>query len=200
MGLEAQAAAVEGHVARCGGLILASFEEVETGKRADHPQLLAALQLCRQKKAVLLIAKLDRLSRNLAFIANLMESGAEFVACDNPAANKTMLQMMAVFAEHERDAISKRTKEALQAAKARGQKLGSPRPGHARATKARAEQARAEQAPGFRAGVIPLARQLRERGLTLRQIAAELNQRHIRTCNNRAWHPATVGRLFKEAK
>ena len=194
LGLDAQTATVESHAARTGGEILASFREVESGKRSDRPELLKALALCRQKKAVLIIAKLDRLSRNVAFIANLMESRVEFVACDMPEANKLTLHIMAAMAQHEREATSKRTKEALAAAKARGQTLGSPCPGSAQATAARAGQARQ-----FREGVTPIARQLRERGLTLRQIADELNQRHLKTCNDRAWYAATVNRLLKEA-
>jgi DNA invertase Pin-like site-specific DNA recombinase len=86
------------------------------------------LQECRRRKATLLIAKLDRLGRNVAFISALMESGADFVCCDNPHANRLMLHMLAAFAEHEREQISQRTRAALAAAKARGVKLGSPRP------------------------------------------------------------------------
>ena len=97
LGLEAQFAAVQQHTQRSGGEIVGSFQEVESGKHSDRPALQNALEMCKRKKAVLLIAKLDRLSRNLAFIANLIESGVEFVACDNPTASKTMSQMMAVF-------------------------------------------------------------------------------------------------------
>ena len=187
LGLEAQSAAVQQHTQRSGGEIIAEFQEVETGKHSDRPQLLAALKMCRQKKAVLLIAKLDRLSRNLAFIANLMESGAEFVACDNPAANKTLLQIMAVFAEHERDAISTRTKEALAARKARGQQLGNPRPDIAKMSQQRTETTRQ-----FREATYPLIKQLRESGMTLRAIADHLNERGIRSQNNRLWHLEAV--------
>ncbi len=191
LGLEAQTATVETYAQRSGGDLLASFHEVESGKRNDRPELLKALALCRQRKAVLIIAKLDRLSRNVAFIANLMESRVEFIACDMPEANKLTLHIMAAMAQHEREATSKRTKEALTAAKARGQKLGSPNPGNRQGTEAR--EAQAQQ---FRDGVYPMAQQLRERGLTLRQIAQELNERHIKTCNNRAWYAQTVNRLL----
>ena len=187
LGLDAQIAAVQQHTERSGGELLDSFQEVESGKRSDRPELDKALKLCRHKKAILLIAKLDRLSRNLAFIANLIESGVEFVAADNPHANKTMLQMMAVFAEHERDAISTRTKEALKAAKARGQKLGNPRPDIAKMHRHRAETARQ-----FREGAYPLISQLRGQGHTLRAIADHLNERGIRSQNNRHWHSEAV--------
>jgi DNA invertase Pin-like site-specific DNA recombinase len=194
LGLEAQTATVQAYAQRCGGHIIETFPEVESGKRNDRPQLLKALALCRQKKAVLIIAKLDRLSRNVAFIANLMESGVEFVACDMPEANKLTLHIMAAMAQHEREATSKRTKEALTAAKARGQKLGSPRPGSKQAT-----AARSTQAMQFRQGVYPIVHQLRERGLTLREVAQELNERHIKTCNNRVWYAQTVRLLLVEA-
>ena len=101
---------------------------VESGKRADRPELARALDACRKYKARLVIAKLDRLSRNLAFIATLMDSGVEFVAVDNPHANKLTIHILAAVAEHEREAISERTKAALAAAKARGTKLGTPDP------------------------------------------------------------------------
>ena len=193
LGLEAQTTAIGDYARRYRGELLASFQEVETGKRNDRPELLKALALCRQKKAVLVIAKLDRLSRNVAFIANLMESRVEFIACDMPQANKLTLHIMAAMAQHEREATSKRTKEALAAARARGQKLGSPCPGNAQATAARSQQARQ-----FRESVSPLARQLRDRGLTLRAIAEELNQRHVKTCNDRVWYAASVSRLLKD--
>ena len=105
----------------------------ESGKRHENrPQLLAALRKCRKAKATLVIAKLDRLGRNVAFISALMESGVAFVGCDNPHANKLMLHMLAAFAEHERELISGRAKECL-AAKARGARLGNPRLHEARA-------------------------------------------------------------------
>jgi DNA invertase Pin-like site-specific DNA recombinase len=107
--------------------LIGEFTEVESGKRTDRPELEKALAACKRQKAKLVIAKLDRLSRNLAFIAKLIDSGVEFVAVDNPHANKMTLQILAVFAEHEREMISERTKAALAAAKKRGQHLGNPR-------------------------------------------------------------------------
>src|SRR4051794_1999837 len=127
LGLEAQRATVLRHLAT--DQLAAEYTEVESGKKhTNRPQLLAALQECRKRRATLVIAKLDRLGRNVAFISALMESGAEFVCCDNPHANRLMLHMLAAFAEHEREQISQRTKAALAAAKARGVKLGNPRP------------------------------------------------------------------------
>src|SRR4030088_527603 len=109
--------------------LCAEHVEVESAKNADRPELAKALAACKKHKARLVIAKLDRLSRNLAFIAALMESGVEFVAVDNPHMNKLTIHILAAVAEHEREMISERTKAALQAAKARGVRLGNPRRG-----------------------------------------------------------------------
>src|SRR3954467_1869811 len=125
LGLDAQRSAVAGFVG--ARALIAEFTEVESGKRADRPQLAAALDLCRRQRAMLVIAKLDRLARNVAFIANLMESGVEFTAVDMPSANNLTLHILAAVAEHEREMISARTKAALAAAKARGMKLGGNR-------------------------------------------------------------------------
>ena|SRR5690349_5686449 len=124
LGLDAQRAAVAGFVGTRE--LVAEFTEVESGKRADRPQLVAALDLCRRQRAVLVTAKLDRLARNVAFIANLMESGVEVTAIDMPSANKLTLHILAAIAEHEREMISARTKAALAAARARGVRLGRP--------------------------------------------------------------------------
>jgi DNA invertase Pin-like site-specific DNA recombinase len=125
LGVEAQRDAVESFVRQHGGAIVASFVEVETGKRSDRPELAKALEAARKAKATLLIAKLDQLARNVVFIANLMDAGVEFLACDQPFASRLTLHILAV-AEDEARRISERTKAALQAAKACGRKLGSP--------------------------------------------------------------------------
>jgi len=125
---------------------------VEGGKRADRPELAKALAACRKHKAKLIIAKLDRLSRNLAFIATLMDSGVEFIAVDNPHANKLTIHILAAVAQHERETISERTKAALAAAKRRGVKLGSPRLVAARKA---SRKARSTAADTFAANVRP---------------------------------------------
>src|ERR1700720_1769287 len=122
LGIEAQQAAVRGYLGQATPS--AEFTEIETGKRNDRPELERALALCRKRKAKLVIAKLDRLSRNLAFIAALMDSSVEFVAVDNPHATRLTLHILAAVAEHEREMIAQRTKAALQAAKVRGVRLG----------------------------------------------------------------------------
>ena len=125
LGLEVQRAAIAGFVG--ARELVAEFTEVESGKRNDRPQLAAALDLCRRQRAMLVIAKLDRLARrNVAFIANLMGSGGEFTAVDMPYANKLTLYILAAVTEHEREMISARTKAALTATKVRGVTLGRP--------------------------------------------------------------------------
>jgi DNA invertase Pin-like site-specific DNA recombinase len=127
LGLEAQRDAVTRHVASVNGALAAEFQEVESGKATERPQLNAALRYCRTNRAILVIAKLDRLARNVRFISQLMESGVEFVAADMPSATKLTVHIIAAMAEYERDLISQRTKASLQAAKLRGVALGNPR-------------------------------------------------------------------------
>src|SRR5262245_12543942 len=124
LGLDAQRDAVQRHLASHAGELVGEFCEVESGKRSDRPQLAAAIAAAKKAKAILIIAKLDRLARNVHFISGMMESGVDFVAADNPHANKLMMHLLAAFAEHEREQISQRTKDALAAAKARGIRLG----------------------------------------------------------------------------
>lgn len=123
--LEAQREAIYRHIGSYP--FIEEYREIESGKRNDRPQLKAALAQCKKAKATLSIAKLDRLVRNLQFISGLMESGVDFVAADNPHATRLFVHMMAAFAEHKRDMISKRTKDALAAKKARGAVFGNPR-------------------------------------------------------------------------
>jgi DNA invertase Pin-like site-specific DNA recombinase len=127
LGLEAQRAAVRGFLDAEPD---AEFVEIESGKMASRPQLLAAMAECKRLKARLVVAKLDRLTRNLHFLTGLIDSKVDFVAVDNPHANKLTLHILGAVAESERDAISTRTKAALQAAKARGQKLGGAADSH----------------------------------------------------------------------
>jgi DNA invertase Pin-like site-specific DNA recombinase len=124
LGLDAQRKLVADYLNGGSWTLSAEFTEVESGKRSDRPQLAAALAMAKRLRAKLIVAKLDRLSRNVSFISALMDSGVEFIAADMPFANKMTLQVLAVFAEHERDVISARTKQALAAAKERGVQLG----------------------------------------------------------------------------
>ncbi|WP_169546512.1 recombinase family protein [Sneathiella aquimaris] len=177
---------------------LQEFVEVESGKKADRPELLTAMALCKKKKARLVIAKLDRLSRNVAFIANLMDSGVDFVACDMPEANKLTIHILAAVAEHEREMISQRTKVALQAAKAKGVKLGSPNP--EKGSKIGVVQL-TKNADRFASNVAPVIREIQTAGVnTYRGIAQALNARGIHTARGGEWHPATVRNVLERTK
>src|SRR3954453_14706379 len=127
LGLEAQRTAVEDFLDGGNWQLVAEVVEIESGKRSDRPKLQEALRLCRLHNPTLIIAKLDRLARNVAFISNLMESGVEFTAVDFPQANKLTVHILAAVAEHEAQMILARTKAALAAANARGRKLGGDR-------------------------------------------------------------------------
>lgn len=186
LGLEAQRSAVLHHVGAAH--LAAEYTEVESGKKhTNRPQLLAALQECRRKKATLVIAKLDRLGRNVAFISALMDSAAEFICCDNPHANRLMLHMLAAFAEHEREQISQRTKAALAAAKAKGVKLGNPRAFDALEL-ARAVHIARRPAPE----ILGIMRSMEGQGMSYRAIARELNKLNITTGRGCQWFGATV--------
>jgi DNA invertase Pin-like site-specific DNA recombinase len=145
---------------------------VESGKRADRPELQKALDLCRRKKATLLIAKLDRLSRSVAFISNLMESRVEFRAVDMPEANRLTIHILAAVAEHERAMISDRTKAAMAQAKLRGVKLGNPR-----LDSGEAARANVRAADEFARKIYPILEDFIAGGMSLRAMARELNDR-----------------------
>lgn len=198
LGLEAQRAAVQAYAAGGGHVIVAEYVEVESGAKCDRAQLAAALTACRLHRSTLVIAKLDRLARNVAFIANLMDGGVDFLACDMPHANRLTLHMMAAMAEHERAMISERTKAALAAAKARGVKLGNPngathlRTGCIEAA-ARSSVARRAAAYGHAAAVAPLIAQLSADGVSgATATALELNRRGVPSPGGGVWYAKQV--------
>lgn len=196
LGLEAQEAAISRYTAN--GTVLEVFNEVESGKRCDRPELRAALDMCRQTGATLVIAKLDRLSRNVSFIAGLMDSGVDFVACDMPTANRLTLHIMAAIAEHEGRAISERTRNALAAAKARGVALGGYRGKGApnAATRQKAAKKLRKAADDRAALMRPLLAKLRESGHgSLGALAAELNARRIAAPRGGKWSAMSVKRI-----
>jgi DNA invertase Pin-like site-specific DNA recombinase len=195
LGLEAQRKAVLDYLNGGSWKLIEEFVEVESGKHADRPQLAAALAACKKHKARLVIAKLDRLSRNLAFIAAMMESGVEFTAVDNPHANKLTLHILAAVAEHEREMISERTKAALQAAKARGVRLGNPQLAKAAKRGVAAVRANARQ---FAANVLPIIEEIERTGITSQNaIAAKLNERNVRTARGGKWTHVQVGAVLR---
>ena len=180
---------------------MGEFTEVESGKLDARPELAKALHLAKVTGATLVVAKLDRLSRNVAFLAALQESGARFVATDMPEANELTIHIMAAVAQAERKAISRRTKEALAAAKVRGTKLGNPNGAAAliRAGKGNGASVLAirEAAHCFATDIGPILADIMAAGHTsLRRIGAELNRRGVVTRRGGAWHPATVRSLL----
>lgn len=210
LGLEAQRAAVEAHAKQTGARIAALYVEVESGRVADRPQLAMAQSHAKRSKGVLVVAKLDRLSRDPDFLGTLMNAGVEFVCCDMPAANKLTIRIMAAVAEQEREAISQRTKAALAAAKARGMKLGSSRPDHwkgresarlagAHAGAIAAAVVHARHADEYYTDLVPIIQELRTAGKSLQEIASELNQQGHTTRRAKPWNPVQVGRVLERA-
>jgi DNA invertase Pin-like site-specific DNA recombinase len=202
LGLQAQQVAVEELCGSRGwGIIAPPFIEIESGKRNDRPELLAALARCRVTGATLVVAKLDRLSRNAAFLLTLQESGVPFVAADMPDANNLTVGIMALVAQQEREAISARTRAALAAAKARGQKLGNPNGAAAlrRASNGSAAGVAAVKklADEHAAQLRPVIEQIRARGVTsLAAVARALNEDGILTARSGQWHASSVRNLL----
>ena len=190
LGEKAQKMAVQAHLAASPEAeLVAEFREVESGKKKNRPELAEAIKLCKRHKATLIIAKLDRLARNVHFISGLMESGVDFVACDNPHANRLMVHILAAFAEHERELISQRTKDGLAAAKARGVVLGA----NAAALKVKHCQAADQHATA----IIEAVRAIPEEGRThIAGLTREMNNRRIPTMKGGAWHRQSVYRLL----
>jgi DNA invertase Pin-like site-specific DNA recombinase len=210
LGLEAQRQAVAAHIVQAGGELVAEFQEVESGKRADRPQLAAALAACRTRRAVLVIAKLDRLARNARFLLSVVEGSGEagVVFCDLPTVpagpvGKFLLTQMAAVAELEAGLISQRTRAALAVAKARGVRLGNPRLVPATpAMAAVARQARSRQVAERTADVLAVLRQVQAEGASsLRTVAAGLQARGVLTPAGKVrWSATQVRRLTSRAE
>lgn len=202
LGLEAQREAIDRYARERGAEVVNTYTETESGKRTDRPQLERALRDAKAMRATLVIAKLDRLSRNARFLLELRDSGVRFVAADMPDANNLTVTILAAVAEQEREAISRRTREALAAAKRRGVRLGNPN-GAAALHRARkgnrasleAIQVRAHShAEGLRHVVAELAA---EGIVSLGGIAAALNARGYPTPRDSGkWHKSTVKNLL----
>jgi DNA invertase Pin-like site-specific DNA recombinase len=205
LGLEAQRVTVASFLNGGDWQLVREFTEVESGKRSDRPELQAALATCRMFGAKLVIAKLDRLSRNASFLLNLQEAGVEFVCADMPAANKLTIGILAVVAEEERRMISARTKAALQAAKARGVKLGGRRTDQdgnpvclTLLAIARGREERTKLADEKAANVAPAIRGLQASGVTsLVGIASGLNDLGVPTRRGGKWSAVQVSRTIR---
>ena len=198
LGLEAQRAAVLAYLNGGNWTLSAEFTEVESGKNSARPELARALAACVLTGATLVIAKLDRLARNVAFTAKLMESGAPFVACDNPHASAFTIHILAAVAEHEAKQISARTTAALAASQARGKVLGGYRGGPVPDSTAGTAGKRAK-ADAFAARLAPTLAGLRQRGLSLHAMAAELTAAGILTPRGGAWTATAVRRALGRA-
>lgn len=211
LGLEAQRRAVAEYLRAASGDLVGEFEEVETGKRADRPALAAAMERCRLTGARLLIAKLDRLSRNVHFLTGLEEEGVDFVACDMPEANRLTVHIMAAVAQQEREVISARTKAALGSIKARlaaGEghvsrrsgaaltRLGSPT-GLAVSRPDLGTKAVVEKADEFAARVRPTIDGMRADGLSLAAVAGRLNELRVKTPRGGSWTAMGVKRVLE---
>ena len=205
LGLEVQRQTIATFAVARGADVLARFTEVESGKCPDRPELGAAIRLARLTGATLVIAKLDRLSRNAAFLLTLRDSGVRFLACDMPEANDLTVGIMALVAQQEREAISRRTTEALAVARARGVKLGNPNGAAAlrRAGKGGAALRAAVCAHADRHAqeLTPVLTDIRALGhITLRAIAAELEARGMLTRRGGKWHVSTVRNLIRRSE
>jgi DNA invertase Pin-like site-specific DNA recombinase len=201
LGLEAQQEAVRSYLNGGNWQLVAEVIEIESGKRNDRPKLAEALRLCRLHGATLIIAKLDHLARDMAFISNLMESGVEFTAVDFSQANRLTVHILAAVAEHEAKAISTRTRDSLAAAKARGTRLGGDRgnlPAVAKDGAKASVTARITKVNNRASDLAPIIEELMGAGaVSLRQIAAELNAKGIKTARGKEWSPMQVQRVIE---
>lgn len=201
LGVEAQREIIHNHLKSKN--IIAEFVETESGKKSNRPQLLAALELCRKTNSILIVAKLDRLSRNVAFTSKLLESDVEIVFCDFPQANKLVLHIIASIAEYEAGLISQRTKQSLQAKKARGIKLGKSenlmdRFKQAVCNSAKTNKAKADSNPNnMRA--IALLRSLSMQGKSLSEMTTLLNEQGFVTSKGCKFQIVQVKRLLVRA-
>jgi len=205
LGLEAQRAAIAAFCATRKCESLGEYIEVESGKRNDRPELAKALHQAKVTGATVVIAKLDRLSRNAAFLMTLRDSGTKFVAADMPDANSLTIGIMALMAQQEREAISTRTKEALRAAKARGQQLGNPNGAKALRRAGKGNSAAlatiTAKADAHARDLASIIADIRGQGVSsLNGIAAALNERAIRTPRGGHWYAASVRNLLLRIK
>lgn len=208
LSFEMQASAISKHVQSCGGVVIADYFEVASGKESRRVELQKALAHAKRAGATLVVSMLDRLSRKLSFITGLLDAGVKFVCCDIPNADRFTLHVVAMAAEKEGELISERTKEALGAAKARGVLLGSARPGHwdgredkrlAGLDKARLSSAvsRAERSRKHFAEVVPLIKRWRSQGYTFQEITDKLGEAGYTTVKHKRIGRSMVVRLFR---
>ena len=207
LGIEGQCSAVRDFVLSAGGSLIREYVEIESGRAPARPELAKALRHAKRAGAILIVAKIDRLARNVHFLSGLLESGVDFVVCDNPAANRFTIHVLAAVAEHEASQISDRTRAALAAAKRRGVKLGSARPDHwsgregsraegQRKATASAAVAKRERARQAYSDLAPFIRERSESGTSLQQIADALNAEGHTTRTGSAFGKVQVKRIL----
>ena len=209
LGIEAQAAAVSQHIRQAGCELLATYTEVETGKKdslGNRPELRKAIAHAKRCKGTLVVAKLDRLARSVAVTSLLHQSGIDFVCVDNPSANRLTVQILSAVAEAEARAISERTKAALAAYKARGGRLGASLPKCRNLTvdsrlkgACAAGKAHRRNANEAYADLFEIVSQLRNGGKTLRQIAQAMNDAGYATRRGKPWNPMQIKRVLNRA-
>ena len=199
LGLQGQETAVRSFLSSNGLDLVGEFTEIESGRQNDRPKLAEAVAVAKRQKAVLVIAKLDRLARSVATIANLLEAGVEFVACDQPHANRLTIHLLSAVAEHEASMISARTKAALAAAKERGTRLGNPT--NAPEAAAIGRRRLIERADEHAQRVLPVLQHLvKASGITSVHAAADaLNQRGIKSARGGVWYGSSVLNLMKRS-
>jgi DNA invertase Pin-like site-specific DNA recombinase len=210
-GLKSQKALVREVARREKAEVVKEYVEKGSGSRSERPELSKALAYAKRTRTTLVVATLDRLARNFGFLSALMQAKVDFVACDNPVVNKSTVAILAAAAEHEELAISINIKAGLMTAKAQGTKLGSARPDHwkgredarrrgaAKATK-RAAEARTKSAQAAYAEMYPIISKLRRKGLSLREIAQQLNDLDYATRRGKPWNPVQVNLVLNRGK
>jgi DNA invertase Pin-like site-specific DNA recombinase len=201
LGLEAQQSTVRDHLDRTNRKLVAEFVEIESGTNPDRPKLSEALKLCRLTRSKLIVARLDRLARNVAFVSRLMEAGVDFEAVDFPQANRLTVHILAAVAEYEARLISERLKAALAAAKARGVKLGRPHPGGCPAGLAKGRRVRSEKMAARTADLAPVIAEIRAAGfLSAMAIARQLSARSIRPVRSDRWSSKSAHALLSRLR
>ena len=194
LGLEAQQTAVETFLKGKDSGVVGEFVEIESGRKKDRPELIKALALCKAENATLIVARTDRLSRNVHFLSGLLEQKIEFIACDNPSANNFTLHIMAAVAEQEALLISKRTKAALAAAKKRGVKLGSYGKVLAQENKESADNFANSMISAIKTAVADSLK--KHDKVTLQGVSTFLNKRKVKTARGGKWYPTSVKNLL----
>ncbi|HUY36722.1 MAG TPA: recombinase family protein [Pirellulales bacterium] len=205
LGMEAQQAAIDTYAGQQGAGVLRVYIEIESGRKSDRPELAKAIAHAKRSKATLVVAKLDRLARNVAFLSAMMEAKTDFIACDNPHANRLTLHILAAVAEAEAEAISARTKAALTAYKARGGKLGGQltqcrnltQEARVRGARAAGVSLRAQAVEAY-SDLAPTMRELRAAGNSPQAIADKLNAMGHTTRRGKPWNRTQVGRVIAQ--